>query len=114
LHLNIEIKKLGVEMALPLGLIINEWVTNAFKHAYKNVQYPMLALSLKGGNKIQLEIQDNGPGLSNEVWEKPRHSFGIKLIKVLSKQLNGECKIMYENGTKFILAIPVKQYKRKE
>ena len=112
LHLNIEIKKLDVEMALPLGLIINEWVTNAFKHAYKNVQYPMLALSLKAGNKIQLEIQDNGPGLSNEVLEKPRNSFGIKLIKVLSKQLNGECKIMYENGTKFILEIPVKASKR--
>lgn len=108
LHLDVEVKELDVDMALPLGLIINEWVTNTFKHAYKNIKYPALHLALKKNSGVELSIRDNGPGLSREVWEKPRGSFGIKLVKILSKQLNGVCEMKNEQGTQLKLLIPEK------
>ncbi len=108
LHLEIDVTEMDVDMALPLGLIINEWITNAFKHAYNNIDHPALYLSLKMDKEIKLKIKDNGPGMNLEVWEKPNGSFGVKLVKVLSKQLNGVCEVKNENGTQLNLQIPMK------
>lgn len=107
LQLNIQIAEMDVDMALPLGLIINEWVTNAFKYAYKEVSHPSLLLSLKKDQEIQLEIKDNGPGMTREAWEKPMGSFGVKLVKVLSRQLNAVCDMESRNGTMLSLQIPL-------
>ena len=99
-------------MALPLGLIINEWVTNAFKYAYGTVSHPMLWLSLRKDKALHLEIRDNGPGMARESWERPRGSFGVKLIKVLSRQLNGVCEMASAEGTTLRVDIPMKPYKK--
>jgi two-component sensor histidine kinase len=111
LHLDVEVKEMDVDMALPLGLIINEWVTNIFKHAYKGIARPALYLALKKKSEVELDIRDNGPGMSRAAWEKPRGSFGIKLVKVLSKQLNGQCEMKNEDGTRLKLLIPLKMKK---
>jgi two-component sensor histidine kinase len=108
LQLDVQITEMDVDMALPLGLIINEWVTNAFKYAYKEVQYPSLILSLKKDRDIILEIKDNGPGMTREAWEKPTGSFGVKLVKVLSRQLNAVCDMESRNGTLLSLQIPLR------
>jgi two-component sensor histidine kinase len=108
LQMDIQITEMNVDMALPLGLIINEWVTNAFKYAYKEAQCPSLFISLKEDREIKLEIKDNGPGMSYEAWERPLGSFGVKLVKVLSRQLNGRCEMENRNGTLFNLLIPLK------
>lgn len=106
LDLDIQVDTLDVDTALPLGLIINEWITNAFKHAYSQVPEPLLSVSLEKKDGLKLEIMDNGPGMNKDVWEQPKDSFGIKLIKVLSKQLKGSCNMVATNGTKLILQIP--------
>ena len=108
LQLNVQITEMDVDIALPLGLIINEWVTNAFKYAYKEVQYPSLMLSLKKDREVMLEIKDNGPGMTREAWEKPMGSFGVKLVKALSRQLNGTCNMESRNGTLLNLQIPLR------
>src|SRR3546814_14073320 len=79
LELAIDTREMDVDVALPLGLIINEWVTNAFKYAYKEVDQPLLKLSLQHDTGIQLNIKDNGPGLDRESWERPVGSFGVKI-----------------------------------
>ncbi|RDC61479.1 histidine kinase dimerization/phosphoacceptor domain -containing protein [Adhaeribacter pallidiroseus] len=106
LKLCISVAELDVDKALPLGLIINEWVTNAFKYAYQQVPEPQLQVELHNTNGLQLLIRDNGPGLPATVWEKPQTSFGLKLVKVLSKQLNGTCAVENQGGTTFKLHIP--------
>lgn len=107
LKLDIDTPEMDVDMALPLGLIINEWVTNAFKHAYAGVKQPLLRLSLKQDRGIELEIRDNGPGMDQASWERPAGSFGVKLVKVLSKQLKGVCEMKRAGGTAFRLKIPL-------
>lgn len=109
LHLKIEIglEELDVDKAIPLGLIINEWITNAFKYAYEDVKKPELFISLTSEEDIKLDIKDNGPGLETTKWENHQTSFGLKLVKVLSKQLNGKCSVDNSNGTLFRLTFPL-------
>ena len=111
LHLDVEVKELDVDIALPLGLIVNEWVTNSFKHAFNGINFPSIHLSLKASKDLSLEIGDNGPGMQNETWENPKGSFGVKLIKVLNKQLGGKCEMHNERGTLLSMVIPFKSLK---
>jgi two-component sensor histidine kinase len=112
LLLDILVTDLDVDVAMPLGLIINEWVTNAFKHAYKqNKLQPELWIKLSLDKSLQLQIKDNGSGLPAGVWEKPQRSFGIKLVKVLAKQLRGACTVENEGGTILTLNIPKTEIK---
>jgi len=112
LHLDILVKDLDVDVAMPLGLIINEWVTNAFKHAYKaSLAQPALWIRLSLENNLELQIKDNGPGMPIEMWEKPQRSFGIKLVKVLTKQLRGTAVVENDGGTILTLNIPKTEIK---
>jgi two-component sensor histidine kinase len=107
LDLEISVIDLDVDVALPLGLIINEWITNAFKHAYGSQQgKPGLWIKLSADKNLELKIKDNGKGMPMEIWETPQRSFGVKLVKVLTKQLRGNCHIENRNGTILTLDIP--------
>lgn len=109
LNITVDIKELDIDIAMPLGLIINEWITNSFKHAFRDVERPVVCLKLiEYKDKIQLEIRDNGPGFDLNKWERPNGSFGVRLIKVLSKQLEGFCRVVQDSGACFQLEIPVK------
>ncbi len=108
LNIIVGIQELDVDIAMPLGLIINEWITNSFKHAFRNVSKPLITLSLlEFTDYIQLEIKDNGPGFDLKKWDKPNGSFGIKLIKVLTRQLEAESRVVAGDGACFQLEIPV-------
>ena len=115
LQLNIEQQNLDVDMAMPLGLIVNELVTNAFKYAYSNLvgKRPLLRIDLRpqaGASQqtIILEVQDNGPGIDQTDWQKKgaKASFGKRLITSLSEQLEGEFELLKRNGTLFRLSMP--------
>jgi two-component sensor histidine kinase len=104
-----EVQELDIDVALPLGLIINEWVTNAFKHAYGDTEKPRLSLAMNTSDTLNLLISDNGKGIDLSVWNHPKGSFGVKLVKVLVRQLNGDCRVYSDQGTRFELKIPVKK-----
>jgi two-component sensor histidine kinase len=108
LHIDMDEEELDVDVAMPLGLIVNELVTNAFKYAYANVQRPSLRIGLRNGNGITLEVQDNGPGIETADWQQTGHrsSFGKRLIVSLSEQLDGRFELIKHNGTLFRLHIP--------
>ena len=89
--------KLDIDTAIPLGLIINELFTNAYKHAFKNIELPKLSVSIKneGDGEYCLRMTDNGHGLPPDLdWAKTK-SLGLRLIRSLVKQLIG--KIDYEH-----------------
>lgn len=110
LELAIQQPLLDVNLAVPLGLLLNELLTNAFKHAYAEVARPGLRIYLgpaPGGTGLLVEVQDNGPGLRPGQWLEPSRSFGKRLIASLSEQLGGEMEIAPDvPGTCFRLRLP--------
>jgi two-component sensor histidine kinase len=104
LNVNIEKELLDVDTVMPLGLLVNEVITNSFKYAYKDVVRPALAISLEEkSNQIQLSVTDNGPGMN--VAEKS-NGFGKQLITALTKQLKAKCEIDVSKGTSYLFIIP--------
>ncbi|GAB4050649.1 sensor histidine kinase [Spirosoma litoris] len=89
-----EIEKiiLSANKAVPLGLIVNELITNACKYAFPDNNAPELAISCyRTGKKIELVITDNGPGLQTAKTVKSG-SFGMQLIQSQVDQLDGTCQ----------------------
>jgi two-component sensor histidine kinase len=111
LIINIEKEQLDVDLAIPLGLIINELLTNSFKYAYENVKRPLLKIDLKMDRGLTLEVQDNGPGIDMEHWQKAKDSFGKKLIAGLTKQIGGTFQLDNQNGSYFKIQIPQEKLK---
>jgi len=91
---------LDVAQAVPLGLILNEAVTNAIKYAYKPGESGVIYITLVKNNEDynQLTIADNGPGLSAEFDLNKVDSLGINLMRGLSRQLGGSFEISSEQG----------------
>lgn len=78
------------DRTLPIGLIINELVSNCFKYAFKDVLDPKLRIELRALQyQYLLIIEDNGPGLPKGFDLKKAESFGLKLVNILVKQMKG-------------------------
>jgi two-component sensor histidine kinase len=106
LNIKVENPALDVDLAIPLGLIVNELITNSFKYAYEGIERPSLNIYLKNDATITLKVQDNGIGIDEKLVSQKSNSFGQKLIKGLSKQLKGTYKFENNQGTYFELNIP--------
>jgi two-component sensor histidine kinase len=104
LEIKVDKPDLDVDLAIPIGLIVNELVTNSFKYAYQNIERPSLKINLQNEQDITLQVQDNGIGFDEKAVAK-KDSFGKELIKGLSKQIRGKTKYLNENGTFFELKI---------
>lgn len=108
LQLQVEVKELEADVAIPVGLILNEVVTNAFKYAFRNVNDPALYITLKEREqKLQLTIADNGSELTEKAW-KQSASFGRQLIQSLTMQLEGSMQLNCDSGSVFTFTFPVK------
>jgi len=100
--LKIESLELDIAQAVPLGLIINEAVTNAMKYAFPDGGLGTISMLLKHINNGQNEliISDNGIGLPEDFDIEAQHdSLGLNLIRGLTDQINGELDIKSDNGT---------------
>ncbi len=99
---------LDVSQAIPCGLILNELITNAYKHAFTETENAVIAISLKKeGNRIILRVKDNGKGLPADFEIDQPASLGTTLIRTLVQQLNGELEVSSENGACFIISFEV-------
>jgi len=96
---------MDIDRAIPIGLIVNELVTNAFKHAFKGITDPRISVMLtQVDNQLTLQVADNGNGLAGEM-TSPTSSFGMKLVHTLVNQLDASLHIRQENGSKFIIKL---------
>lgn len=93
LNINIPDIELGIDTAIPLGLLINETITNSLKYGFENKKEGRIEIGLRkeddGDTNYILTISDNGIGFSNEVNSVSTKSLGLKLIHNLARQLQG-------------------------
>jgi two-component sensor histidine kinase len=99
--------RLSMDAAVPLGLIVCETITNAYKHAFKGRDDGKIDVELKASDKpswFELNIEDNGIGIKEGLNFPQEGSLGAEIITALSDQLNGNLEIVStEMGTKFHL-----------
>ncbi|CAN5166746.1 hypothetical protein BH09BAC4_BH09BAC4_01210 [soil metagenome] len=96
---------LDVTLAVPLGLIINEVITNSLKHAFPFNQTGIIGVSLRklDSQTYQLTINDNGVGLPADINPNRSRTLGMSLIRGLSKQLGGRIQINQSDGVQISL-----------
>jgi two-component sensor histidine kinase/HAMP domain-containing protein len=89
--------------AVPIALLVNEIVTNAFKYAFNNLEKQgILEVNFKREeNGYRLQIKDNGPGIPEGMDLSKSKSLGFKLINIFAKQLKGQLKHYNHNGLNF-------------
>lgn len=92
---------LEVDIAIPLGLILNELISNAFKHAFNNQSSPVLSIRIQCvGKAFKATIHDNGPGFD---LMSHTQSYGLKIVELLVKQIDARIQIQHNEGTKIEL-----------
>jgi two-component sensor histidine kinase len=98
----IEEIKLNVNNAIPCGLILNELLTNCYKHAFKDKKEGRIEIVFKQlDDSIYLRVEDNGSGFDPETVNS--EALGMILIHSLSEQLDGKATFSFDNGTTFEL-----------
>lgn len=101
-NIQLSSKNIDVDLATPLALIINELITNAFKHAFQQVDQPSLTIELtedKADQKLSLKVSDNGKGIN--LSSVSPSSFGLKLIRTFVQQLDATMDISNTKGSVF-------------
>lgn len=99
-NISVEPTEIDVDKALPIGLIVNELLTNSFKYAFKDCSEPHIHLEIR---PTYLYYKDNGVGLPASFNPQQVESFGTRLISSFSQQLNGRFKYSNDNGLSFRL-----------
>ena len=107
IYFNVAVADIDLDMSqsVPLGLILNEAITNVIKYAYPGNQKGDINISLqyKGTDKLQLRIADHGKGFPPGINIDHSNSLGLQLIRLFSEQLDGELVFINNQGLEIIL-----------
>lgn len=106
----IEPLNLDVDTVVPMGLVLNELITNSLKYGFPGEKKGAIKIILKQeSSTLLLKVYDNGVGLPPDFQEKYETTFGYRMIKAFMQKLKGELKTYTEEGTK--VEISIKNYK---
>ncbi|MBL6446091.1 tetratricopeptide repeat protein [Fulvivirga sp. 29W222] len=106
IRVDIQPIELDVDKVIPVGLIVNELVSNSFKYAFPATESPVLKVILHIEKaQLHLCVEDNGPGFEKP--DKFESSMGLNIIETLSRQLNATIKWDTSNKTKLYLLMPL-------
>ncbi len=108
-ELEIDNVYLGIDTAIPLGLIINELVSNSIKHAFPNGRAGRVRIGFyeKENSRFTLCVSDNGRGLPAGFDIGGTKTLGLQLVSMMVEQLNGELEIARRDGTAFSVTFQV-------
>jgi two-component sensor histidine kinase len=101
--------ELPINAAIPCGLIVNELISNALKHAFPDGRAGRVSihLALEANGRVLLKVTDNGIGIRPEVDLNQTTTLGLQLVNLLVDQLAGELEIQRTNPTTFSVRFPV-------
>jgi two-component sensor histidine kinase len=98
---------LSVDMAIPLGMVVNELVTNAVKYAFPHPDRGLVQVRLaRTGDGLRLSVRDSGCGLSADA-ETKSTGLGMRLVRSLVEQVNGRIATRNQSGTSFEITVPL-------
>ena len=104
---------LPIDSVIPIGLILNELLSNAFKHAFNSSDFDenqdkVISIQLKrhDDQNLVISVKDNGIGLPKGLDMVSTNSLGLKLVNLLSRQIKGRLQVSSENGAQFTIIIP--------
>jgi len=110
LRTDIDKLSLDVDTVIPLGLIINELVSNSLKYAFNNRDTGTLLISLKEkDNCLCLLVKDNGQGFPDRKDIQQMQTFGLQLIGAFARKLKAELELYNDNGA--VVCMRIKKYK---
>jgi PAS domain S-box-containing protein len=109
LKLAMDDMSLGVDKAIPCGLILNELITNALKHAFPPPAHGSVCVELHpdGDRHIAISVSDDGVGMPEKFDLKDSSSLGLSLVYTLVEQLEGKIEIVRGAGTTFRITFPM-------
>ena len=102
----------GVDLAMPLGLMINELVANSIKHGFPDKRAGTVAVELVSGEaRYELRVRDTGIGLPNATVPEGKATLGLQLVRTLTEQLGGRVEfrapqVARESGTEVVITFP--------
>ncbi|HNI88761.1 MAG TPA: histidine kinase dimerization/phosphoacceptor domain -containing protein [Leptospiraceae bacterium] len=100
--------RITTKKAIPLGIIINELITNIFKHAFNEKTTGHILIELyKSENQGILTIQDNGVGMEESFPTSKSSGYGLSIVKMLVQQILGTYTVENMNGTKSIIQFEI-------
>jgi two-component sensor histidine kinase len=115
IHVNIQDVFLDIDTAIPCGLLINELVSNSFKHAFPSPVSQASAAEgriqvdlTQEGDQFVLVVADNGVGVPQDVDIMRVESLGLQLVAALTEQVRGTLDLRRGNGALFRITFPVK------
>nr|WP_281357471.1 PAS domain S-box protein [Brasilonema bromeliae] len=108
LELDVEVPPLPIDVAIPCGLLLNELMSNCFKHAFPDSMEGRVRVSLRpdGPDAIVLVVADDGVGLPPDFDFRAATSFGLQLVNTLAEQLGAEIDSPRGDGARFVVRFP--------
>ena len=97
--------KLDINRAIPIGLIVNELVTNAMKHAFPDGRAGAIFIRLLRSEEdhFELTVKDDGVGLPETVRRDGGDTFGLEIVRELAHQIDGGQEIRNDGGTEVVI-----------
>jgi PAS domain S-box-containing protein len=116
IKLNLDIKDVNfnIETAIPLGLIINELVSNILKHAFPKESKGHVTIKLENFNgQNLLTVEDDGVGIPPEIDFKNSTTLGLELVNTLVEQIDGQIELDKSSGSKFTIEFNEIEYEER-
>ena len=107
--IDVEETALGIDQAIPCGLIVNELITNALKYAFNDgAADNRLSIMLRkdDAGMITIRVSDNGPGLPADIDIEKMQTLGLQLVGLLTRQIRGTRSLDREGGTAWTITFP--------
>ncbi|MCB1098319.1 MAG: sensor histidine kinase [Verrucomicrobiae bacterium] len=107
---------MGLDTALPCGLIVTELVSNSLKYAFPGPGHAgviLISLGRTQQGEYTLVVWDNGVGLPPDYKEKQTNSLGTRLVTMLTDQLNGTIAVDGSRGTRTEIRFKESQYQKR-
>src|SRR5208282_4156720 len=110
LNTQIEDVSLGVDVALPLGLIINELISNSLKYAFPDGGEGEIRIAIDrlGDDQLQLVVADNGVGFPADIDFRDTETLGMKLVVALAGQIGASIELHSGTGAEFRISFSPK------